>query len=464
MAQDISIGQLAETLNDKADIDLNNTNIFMTSGNGQVKLVNPPDISSNSEDVSSTKYVTSYNRELITKNLLNYTTNRILEIPQDIKCEISDNRLVIKAGSKIWYPDGFDADGITPKFSFVTIANDIISGKYGAGRSCFVVYSFNDEHPIEWSSARSFFSRETQPEANWYIWYDTSANRIKLHNKTDGYDTNVTFPICAITENPESASGLHDGGVKSVDQIYNGFGYISSTLFALPGVKCLAANGIDNIGRALSNNYIINDVLIRTIAKTAYDTTCVLDCANNVLTTRYNFVISDTPATGLNEVCRYTPAHNQYIYDENTIHSSVALFDFKANDNGEITSITSHCCSTFVTGDAINFNNSGRALLSSLGMPSNKYIDLTLGTSNSTYIAPANGWLVFKKASTAAKQEMRLTNMSSGDIASFSTSTWDTLQELGTYIPCKKGDRILVYYTAAGALSIFRFVYAEGEQ
>ena len=34
---------------------------------------------------------------------------------------------------------------------------------------------------------------------------------------------------------------------------------------------------------------------------------------------------------------------------------------------------------------------------------------------------------------------------------------------LDTMIPCRKGDPILVYYSASGSLANFRFIYAEGE-
>lgn len=41
----------------------------------------------------------------------------------------------------------------------------------------------------------------------------------------------------------------------------------------------------------------------------------------------------------------------------------------------------------------LNTNTQGLEYLSGLGMPSSKYIDLTLGASGTTYTAPANGWV-----------------------------------------------------------------------
>ena len=62
--------------------------------------------------------------ESLQSNLLNYTTNRILEIPQDIKLELNNGTLTLKAGSKLYRPNGFEADGTTPKFDEVVITVD----------------------------------------------------------------------------------------------------------------------------------------------------------------------------------------------------------------------------------------------------------------------------------------------------------------------------------------------------
>lgn len=55
MAQDINIGQLAETLNDKADIDLNNTGVFTTDG-GKVSLVQSTSPEAKEKEVASADF------------------------------------------------------------------------------------------------------------------------------------------------------------------------------------------------------------------------------------------------------------------------------------------------------------------------------------------------------------------------------------------------------------------------
>ena len=53
-------------------------------------------------------------------------TNCITEIPQNINLELKDEALTLKAGSKVIVPNGFEADGTTPKFDEIIVANDIV--------------------------------------------------------------------------------------------------------------------------------------------------------------------------------------------------------------------------------------------------------------------------------------------------------------------------------------------------
>ena len=94
-------------------------------------------------------------------------------------------------------------------------------------------------------------------------------------------------------------------------------------------------------------------------------------------------------------------------------------------------------------------------------LPGNNYIDLTLGASDATYTAPANGWLILNKAATSVGQEIRLTNQSN-QLRGYAISAMNSAA-LDTMIPCRKGDTIYIYYGAGGGVEDFRFVYAEGE-
>jgi hypothetical protein len=78
------------------------------------------------------------------KHFLNKTqvTNCITEIPQDIKLELANGVLTLKAGSKVYVPNGFEQDGTTPKFDVVTIENDLsINETFSGDVICCLFYN-----------------------------------------------------------------------------------------------------------------------------------------------------------------------------------------------------------------------------------------------------------------------------------------------------------------------------------
>lgn len=115
--------------------------------------------------------------------------------------------------------------------------------------------------------------------------------------------------------------------------------------------------------------------------------------------------------------------------------------------------------------DAQNLNITGKAYLSGLPMPSNRYIDLALQASGTVYTAPANGYYQIAKNSTASGQYVLIghqTDDGSTGINGVRLLSSARDQSLATMLPCKKGDKIVVVYTAGGNTDWFRFVYAEG--
>lgn len=98
---------------------------------------------------------------------------------------------------------------------------------------------------------------------------------------------------------------------------------------------------------------------------------------------------------------------------------------------------------------------------SSWGFPSNRYIDLELGASGSTYTAPANGYVFIGKLSTATGQNVNIYSINPVTQASICWST-NKDQALNAGISVKKGQKFICRYSAGGILLEFRFVYAEG--
>lgn len=194
--------------------------------------------------------------ESLQSNLLNYTTNRILEIPQDIKLELNNGTLTLKAGSKVYVPNGFEADGTTLKFDEVVISSDLTNTTTANTKIVLTVYS-NKLAPFLLSRCFSGGSAPTSPVTG-TLWYDTTNNKIKIYANSIWNERNDCLPIALLTANSSQYT--------SIDQVFNGFGYIGSTVFALPGVKVQIPNGRNEDGTCNNIIAVNNSVKLSTLS------------------------------------------------------------------------------------------------------------------------------------------------------------------------------------------------------
>ena len=113
--------------------------------------------------------------------------------------------------------------------------------------------------------------------------------------------------------------------------------------------------------------------------------------------------------------------------------------------------------------DLTNVTNTGYIKMAGAGMPSDRYIDLTLGASGSAYTAPANGWFTAQILNPIQWSNFSLYNTISllGYTLAFTTNP-GTTDYYKFSIPAKKGDIIRVHYT--GTKITFRFIYAQGSE
>lgn len=173
-------------------------------------------------------------------------TNCLTEIPQDIKLELSNGTLTMKAGSKVYVPNGVG------KFDVVTIQKDVGGKRTSTGQE-FLLSDKNGAIAF-W---RKLYSGDSKPvDSGSYVWYDTANNVIKA--TTDGgaswLSEKFSLPLGIYTANGT--------GVTSIDQVFNGFGYIGNNTFILPGVKCKRTNGFNTDGSLNSIDTTITKVTI----------------------------------------------------------------------------------------------------------------------------------------------------------------------------------------------------------
>lgn len=221
MSEDINVGQILEVLNNKPDIDFQN-------------------VPSNSIN--------------ITRCLTN-VTNCITEIPQRIKLELNNGTLTLKAGSQVIVPNGKNADG-SFKFDYINIEKDLSVTLSGSvSDTHFVCFNMNAEiDKIGWRILpTNCYSGSTEPtQTGQLYWYDTDTNIIKYYLNNEEQSSGFSFPLALCTRT--------EGIYTSINQVFNGMGYIGSTVWIDKGVKGLAPNGRNKDG-TLNNIEITNDVI-----------------------------------------------------------------------------------------------------------------------------------------------------------------------------------------------------------
>ena len=375
-------------------------------------------------------------------------SNCITEIPQDIKLELnSDYSITLKAGSKLYIPNGFETDGTTKKFNTKIIESDINFNalNYATDQHIMCLLPTNLIQALILKTQQ--FSGDTAPTVtNTYAyWYDTANNIIKY--TTDNGSTwingcSLPFDLVSITK---------DTGITSIDQVFNGFGFIGSTLFILPGVEGLAPNGRNEDGTL--NNTIIKSSAISTrlIGSSNYNTKNVLyfNGSNSIGIQLYKNYYLNKEKNLLAEI-NNDGTFNRYIGGGTAIVGGEFICD-----NSKIISLKS-----YTTYQAVDRNDS--SWIAQQSMPSNKYIDLSLGATGTTYTAPANGWFMFDgQGPTWIDAAVSFQN---GPHYGYCYKSRESDNYTRLLIPVQKGAVLLLQYDSTVTNLIqFRFIYAQGE-
>lgn len=169
-------------------------------------------------------------------------TNCLTEIPQDIKLELSNGTLTLKAGSKVYKGDG----------TAVNISKDItIFGTAGSGQFFATVLASGYSGSCT-NVLKSFSGSGIEPQTFSLI-YDTDSKILKRYGGDVTGGDEHSFPVAIVT--------ITNNVITSIDRVFNGFGYIGSTIFVLPGVEGLIPTGRNTDGSLDNLKYTINNLL-----------------------------------------------------------------------------------------------------------------------------------------------------------------------------------------------------------
>ena len=111
-------------------------------------------------------------------------------------------------------------------------------------------------------------------------------------------------------------------------------------------------------------------------------------------------------------------------------------------------------------------SNSANIYFGGLAMPSNTYIDLTLPASDTSMVAPADGYVNFSKRASSSGQYIYLGSFDTSDneLVEYNCLAPANTTLMHVSLPVRKGQTFIVGYTAGGTLDVFRFVYAKGSE
>ena len=205
------------------------------------------------------------------KHFLNKSqiTNCLLEVPQNIKLELKDGVLTLKAGSVVTVPNGFEADGTTPKFDYVTVESDrdMPNGSTTAGQrlNWITVPNGHGNGVAQYCfSGNTSIMNSTTPNT-YSTFYNTETNKIYRGNGTAWEERQYSLPVCLATNDTTTA-------FTSIDQVFNGFGYIGNTFWVDKGVKILSCNGWNKDGSYKNIEGHITEIKLLTTTNTGAKT------------------------------------------------------------------------------------------------------------------------------------------------------------------------------------------------
>lgn len=370
---------------------------------------------------------------------INYT-NCITQVPQNINISLSNGTLTLKTGSKVYVPNG---SGV---FDTIVLSADKTATDTGTRTlMCFYNGTYIEKYPVEYC-----YAGNTAPSGHTHMfWYDTANNMVK--NTTDGGSTwtgGWSLPFAIVTAT---------GTITSIDNVFNGIGYIGPYDFRLPGLTGVSPDGRNADGTFKNKEWTLTSVMVNPTAGGSGNFGLFAGSGitrNQDMT--YYYKQPEEPTT-TNQYAVWYDTRNNYLYTTNDTGATWNKVDYTLL---AIEHTTAGVVDGFIQNtvfSAVDSNDTD--FIAHQSMPSAKYIDLTLGTSGSQYTAPADGYFTITKGAGAAGEYIYMRNTdNSMNIGMMATSA----SNCRICVPVSRAQHVNVTYSLTGATATFRFIYANG--
>lgn len=231
-----------------------------------------------------------------TNELENRITNCLLEVPQRIKLELNDGVLTLKAGSIVTVPNGSNV------FDKVIINKDLSIGDNNSDTNLLVYRTDGTLFRRRLSTQTS--SGTTTPTNGTLIFYNTTEN--KIYDIREGVVQD--YGLCSL---PIAIYTCDDTDINTIEQIFNGFGYIGSTVWADKGIKFLSADGRNTDGTLKNLEFETQKLMVRTNPLGASLGWWRLDNYELIdMSTKQNYFEQEEEPVGATHTVWYKPSEN----------------------------------------------------------------------------------------------------------------------------------------------------------
>lgn len=391
-----------------------------------------------------------------TSNFLNKSqiTNCLLEVPQRIKLELVDGAVILKTGSEVIAPNGANV------FDYIKIENDLSFNSSGTGTTdIFLLYNFTS-NTLGYALVSTAVSGTTAPTDS-RLYYDTANNIIDYY--TNGNPNNIKYAL------PIAILSRSGGTITGIKQVFNGMGYIGSTVWVDKDVKGLIPNGRNEDGSCKNKEFTTNK--LQTYSFSDNEERYIVITKGFVLSSiskpRTFFVTeADKPKTLASTGYSFC-----YTTDTNLIYwsqgSTTANWKLIAENGGTGAIIGT---ANFNSGQITSFNPkqpframdySDKSTVAGWSMPSQTTYTFTNGASGTMYTMPADGWLYVKAtgAPTVNKGKWLYIGNKTSGIAIQNTTNFGNPQE--SIMPVRKNDVVVITWEDL-TLNTVQLYYLQG--
>lgn len=256
------------------------------------------------------------------KNIANWSnnaTNCIASYSNRVNIQVSDDRtsLTIYAGLNLYFADGYEEDGTTPKFEEYAMTttktksvSDAIDGEF------YLIYDYAlPDYRIR-PLTNAIVGNTAPSTSGWWLWYNDTANRMYVYDGATQLSDKTSLPIARFT--------VYSGAIKDL-KILDTVSEMASAAFTLPGLRALAPNK-RNADNTAKSDLLVVDKVCRGFANSSIGgKTCVLAITQGGIATGRCFVVpvntyrySDAQPADNSVSSRWFSPHNNMFYLWNT--------------------------------------------------------------------------------------------------------------------------------------------------